>query len=835
MNRFFPDRACLNALLMLITLLAPCLAFAVTPGRTLVASFAPDAIVAGDQTTLSWAATGASVGYCAIYGVSDTPLIGLALSGSTVITPTASLSALVECEGPVGTTQGDWLLDANASVTVASAPQQPTVSVSFTPATITRGSGSTLAWTSQWATDCSSQDVAGVSGSSGSVVITPQVTQPIAVTVTCTGPAGQGSGSATLTVLPRGRPQVVIFPGTGGTRLEAVDGSGPVWVDADVLNVLSPRDWNTFFQTMALTSDPSSSDPQAVQPLFGQGVRAVSDGYLGDGLRGTGCITNWTLGICLTTYLGGGFGGTHLAEALWAAGIDLVVVNYDWRMAWENHYDAIKQAFDTAYARGQGERVYVIGHSQGTQLARRFLQDNPEYQSMVALNFAAGAPNLGSPAATMANSSYTGGMDFGMGSYPIYFNKTNGLLLGGHTPSSYYSGPSEEFLRILHYNTGRWPYEQIILGKRVQPEADTPEAAQRAMRSGSIAPGLFDAGVRVQNEMAGYNNNIPTFQIISDDRTQPSSWRIRATNYQYIVDIGMIPSDGTIPTISSLGQYCGCVNLGSLVIPVTDPNSDHQHLIDSSYAQSFITRAILRDRGASDPNFDFDFALQSDQEILQHIGWTLPPAGGAATVSSKVMSRNTALLPQATQPANRLEFTTRDVDAQLTIQITDLAAGGTPLLYVADKSGVKLLNPDYSGSQQIDSLNLDLGDTPTPALMATSRTLFHSNFEADDGGTPIPSAQSEDLDSITIRLPLSAGQCEVTISADRVVSGMARVIRQDVTAPWAKVANDAALAAGDSLLYTLDAVSDPVGTMYRDSAGSLAPLPLVDDPDFTSP
>lgn len=809
------------------------------------ASFFPSAIVVGDSAIFSWDARGGLYGDCTIDGVPGITFGGL--SGSITVSPTTSLTATVYCEaGPSPDTVGTWTWSGTASLDVEPVPQPPTVSASFPGPSITRGNSTTLTWTSTFATDCSSQDVAGVSGPAGSVSVTPQVTQvdpPMSVTISCTGPAGQGSGTASLKVLPRGRPQVVIFPGTGGVRLEAADGSGPIWLDVDVLNVASGRDWNTFFQKLALASDPNSDDPRAVVPLSGPGARPVADGYIYDGLRGTGCLTNYTLGVCLGPYLGlsTNTNDGHLAGALEAAGIDYTIVNYDWRIGWENYYDAARQAFDQAYARGEGERIYVVGHSQGTQFARRFLLENPGYQSMVAANFAVGAPNLGSPAATTGNSPFTGGIDFGFGGFPFFMNKTNGLLLGGHAVTGYDQNPSKEFLRIVHYNTGRWLFEQFVYGTRTKPEADTPESAQLAMRSGAIAPALFDAGVRVQEEMAGSTTSIPTYQIVGKDLTQPATWRERQTRCpagaciaQTVMDVGEIPSDGTIPSISSLGRFGGGQNMGTLALAPSEVpgESKHQHLVDASRTQSFIARAIFRDRGAADATFGSDFPLESDDEVLQRIGWQLPPPGAPlGAVRADLRAARTLTLAQpALAVANRVEITTRDVDAQLTIEISQPTTGAPVLLYQANKGGVARMNPN---SQQIDHIELQLGDTPEPALMATSRTLFRSGFDADDTGVPVPVANgTSDLDTITVRVPLPSSDCKVRIFADRNIAATARVARQGIaSAAWAKIAADVSLTPTVNLDYEL-LTGDSVGALSAESTAGTTPVQLVDDPDF---
>ena len=95
-----------------------------------------------------------------------------------------------------GNTFGSETLD---SVTVRGVGE-PTVSASFSPARINPRGKSTLTWSSTDADSCSGSPSIGSTATSGSKRFTRSTTGAFRVTVTCTGPGGSGSDTATLTV-----------------------------------------------------------------------------------------------------------------------------------------------------------------------------------------------------------------------------------------------------------------------------------------------------------------------------------------------------------------------------------------------------------------------------------------------------------------------------------------------------------------------------------------------------------------------------------------------------------------------------------------------------------
>jgi len=81
----------------------------------------------------------------------------------------------------------------------APSPPAPVASLSVTPSSITKGQSTTLAWTSQNATDCDIQPGIGPVQPQGSMGITPL--DNTGYTLKCTGPGGATTSTAAITVL----------------------------------------------------------------------------------------------------------------------------------------------------------------------------------------------------------------------------------------------------------------------------------------------------------------------------------------------------------------------------------------------------------------------------------------------------------------------------------------------------------------------------------------------------------------------------------------------------------------------------------------------------------
>lgn len=169
----------------------------------------PSTITAGGSTTLSWETSNAT-------SVTIDPGLGSQpLNGSTPVSPTVTTTYTLTATGPGGTTT------ASAQVTV-NLPMPEVLIFTASPPTIRAGQSTTLVFSTQGAVSVTIDNGVAVSGTAGSVIVTP--TQTTAYTLTATGANGSRSTSqVTVTVitspvvaitdLPDGMLQT---PGVGG-------------------------------------------------------------------------------------------------------------------------------------------------------------------------------------------------------------------------------------------------------------------------------------------------------------------------------------------------------------------------------------------------------------------------------------------------------------------------------------------------------------------------------------------------------------------------------------------------------------------------------------------
>ncbi len=149
----------------------------------------PSSITAGSASTLTWSATNATSctaggGWSGNLATSGSQSTG-ALNSSTTFT--------LNCTGAGGS--------ASQSATVTVTQNVPTVTLSASPSTVTSGSSATLTWTTTNATSCTASDAwSGTEPVNGSAS-TGSLTSAQSYTLTCTGPGGSASQSATVSVI----------------------------------------------------------------------------------------------------------------------------------------------------------------------------------------------------------------------------------------------------------------------------------------------------------------------------------------------------------------------------------------------------------------------------------------------------------------------------------------------------------------------------------------------------------------------------------------------------------------------------------------------------------
>lgn len=160
----------------------------VPPLPTLTLSASPTTITSGSSTTLTWSSTN-TFGCTASGGWSGSK----AVSGSQGVAPTSTSTYALSCTGPGGS------VSQQVSVTVAANP--PTLTLRANPVNIASGGSSTLTWSSTNASACIASGAwSGARATSGSVTVSPVIVRTFTYTLTCTGPGGSVTQSASVTV-----------------------------------------------------------------------------------------------------------------------------------------------------------------------------------------------------------------------------------------------------------------------------------------------------------------------------------------------------------------------------------------------------------------------------------------------------------------------------------------------------------------------------------------------------------------------------------------------------------------------------------------------------------
>lgn len=152
------------------------------PLPVITLSASPTSIFVGDSSLISWSTTNADTVVSSNFGAS-------ALSGSVSVTPSVNTTYSLTVSGPGGKT--------TKTVNVVTAYRPPTVSISFSPSSITTGNSSTLSWSSTNATSVVSSNF-GATTVNGSTTLSPSTSTTYNITVS--GLGGTASASSTLSV-----------------------------------------------------------------------------------------------------------------------------------------------------------------------------------------------------------------------------------------------------------------------------------------------------------------------------------------------------------------------------------------------------------------------------------------------------------------------------------------------------------------------------------------------------------------------------------------------------------------------------------------------------------
>ncbi len=161
------------------------------PAPTVTISANPTSLVLGQSTLLTWSSTNATS--CTASNAWTGPE---ATSGTLSVTPatTGTVSYTLTCTGAGGSASNT----ASVNVTLPA----PTVTIAANPSSIDLGSSTTLTWSSTNAGSCSASGAwHGAQPPSGTTGETPTVTGTNSYTLTCNGPGGTASNTASVNVI----------------------------------------------------------------------------------------------------------------------------------------------------------------------------------------------------------------------------------------------------------------------------------------------------------------------------------------------------------------------------------------------------------------------------------------------------------------------------------------------------------------------------------------------------------------------------------------------------------------------------------------------------------
>jgi hypothetical protein len=217
------------------------------PPPSVTLTVAPDTVLVGGSSTLTWSATDAtsctaSGGWTGAQATSGSQSTG-ALSASTSFT--------LDCSGPGGSA------NRTVTVTVTTSPPLPTVSLVSSVGSVVSGGSATLTWSSTDATSCAaSGGWTGAKATSGNQS-TGALTAATNFTLTCSGPGGSATRTVTVTVTAAPPPPTVTLAPSVGTV--ATGGSATLtWSSTNATSCTASGGW---------TGAKASSGNQSTGPL----------------------------------------------------------------------------------------------------------------------------------------------------------------------------------------------------------------------------------------------------------------------------------------------------------------------------------------------------------------------------------------------------------------------------------------------------------------------------------------------------------------------------------------------------------------------------------------
>jgi hypothetical protein len=155
-----------------------------SPAPAVTLTALPDSLVAGEQSTLTWAASDADT--CSASGAWSG---SLATSGTLAVTPLGTSTYGITCNGAGGSTSDQVTIVVNAGPPTGSMSVDPAACPGCRSALIPPGESATLSWEFQNATSCeASMGWSGPRPTSGSEIVSPA--SSTSYQLGCSGPGG---------------------------------------------------------------------------------------------------------------------------------------------------------------------------------------------------------------------------------------------------------------------------------------------------------------------------------------------------------------------------------------------------------------------------------------------------------------------------------------------------------------------------------------------------------------------------------------------------------------------------------------------------------------------
>lgn len=196
-------------------------------------SASPSMIDAGQSATISWSSTDATS--CTASGAWSG---SKANSGSQSVSPTATSSYIISCNGDGGSAND------SVTVTVNAAPVPvPTASVSASPSTIDAGQSATISWSSTDANSCTASGAwSGSKATSGSENVSPSTTSNY--TITCNGDGGSANDNVTVNVNAAPAPAPTASVSASPSTIDAGQSSTVSWSSTDATSCTASGAWS---------------------------------------------------------------------------------------------------------------------------------------------------------------------------------------------------------------------------------------------------------------------------------------------------------------------------------------------------------------------------------------------------------------------------------------------------------------------------------------------------------------------------------------------------------------------------------------------------------------